>query len=215
VKTRSESRVFPALAVVALVALIALLPAYYRVMPEWFLFAAGAAFVAPMLLGGFASTNPLWAAVERNAVVIVAVAVTVIEVIVVARLVSDIVGGHQEISPIALLSTAVAIWATNVIVFALIYWQLDRGGPRGRSTGWSGRADLTFSHGEPSDGMPADWQPLFADYLFLAFTTSTAFSPTDTLPLTRRAKMLMMAQSAISLVTIVIVAARAINVLGT
>jgi hypothetical protein len=215
VKTPAESRAFPAFAVAALVALLALLPAYYRVMPEWFVFVAGAALIVPMLGAGFASKSLLWTAVERNAVFIISVTVTFIEIAIVARLVRDIVGGHREITPIALLSTAVGIWATNVIVFALAYWQLDRGGPRGASIGWSGPADFAFSHGDPADGVPADWRPLFADYLFLAFTTSTAFSPTDTLPLTRRAKMLMLAQSSISLVTIVIVAARAINVLGT
>jgi hypothetical protein len=202
------------LAVAALVALLALLPAYFRIMPQWFVFVAGAALIVPMVAAGFASTG-LWTAVERYAVFIVSAAVTLIESAIVARLVRDIVGGHREIAPIALLSTAVGIWLTNVIVFALAYWQLDRGGPSGSIAGWSGRADFAFSHGDPADGMPADWRPSFADYLFLAFTTSTAFSPTDTLPLTRRGKMLMLAQSSISLVTIFIVAARAINVLGT
>ena len=107
------------------------------------------------------------------------------------------------------LVTSIALWLANVLYFALSYWQLDRGGPDGRAAGRKELADFSFA----AEERDASFQPAFADYLFDAFTTSTAFSPTDTLPLTRRAKMLMMVQSAISLVTLVVVAARAINIL--
>lgn len=168
-----------------------------------------------MVLAGAHSSQQRWARLERNAIGILALGVTTIEVLVVGRLVIDILGGHSPMSPIVLLSTAVGIWTTNIIVFAFAYWQIDRGGPFGRCTGWRGVADVSFYRGGPEDGMPADWQPTFPDYLSLAYNTSTAFSPTDSLPLTVRAKMLMMAQSFIALVTVVMVIARAINVLGT
>ena len=122
---------------------------------------------------------------------------------------------HSGVSGLTLLTSAIAIWSTNILVFAVAYWQLDRGGPYGRATGWTGRADFSFTRGDPSDGVPEDWQPVFADYLALGFNTSAAFSPTDVLPLTPRGKMLMMIQSAISLVTVVAVGSRAINILGS
>ena len=210
-----QSRVFPVLVVVATVTLLAILPGRYRLLPEWFLYVAGAAFVIPMLGAAFTSPKSVWATLEPIVIGIFAVIATANEVILLSRLASDIVSNDKSVEPVALLATAVGIWATNLTVFSLVYWQLDRGGTRGRSSGWNGWADFSFARGDPSEGFPANWQPVYADYLALAFNTSTAFSPTDTLPLTPRAKMLLMTQSLISLVTIVMVAARAINVLGT
>lgn len=203
------------LIVVATVTLLGVLPGRYRLLPEWFLYVGGAGFIIPMLGAAFASPTSAWSKIERIAVGIFAAIVTVNEVILLSRLAIDIVSNTRSVNAVALLATAVGIWATNLTVFSLVYWQLDRGGTRGRSTGWTGWADFSFARGDASEGFPANWQPVYADYLALAFNTSTAFSPTDTLPLTPRAKMLLMAQSLISLVTIVMVAARAINVLGT
>ncbi|HYL26814.1 MAG TPA: hypothetical protein VEW74_03205, partial [Candidatus Nitrosotalea sp.] len=93
------------------------------------------------------------------------------------------------------------------------YWQLDRGGPTGRAAGWNGPADFHFPRGEPSERVADDWQPSFVDYLYLAFTTSTAFSPSEIYPLSSRAKILHIVQSLISLLTVVALAARAINIL--
>ena len=210
-----KSRLFPVLVVVATVALLAVLPGRYRLLPEWFLFVGGAAFLVPMLVAGFASPTSIWATFERAVIGIFAVIVTANEIVLLSRLAVDIVGNERSVGAVALLMTAVGIWVTNLTVFSLVYWQLDRGGTRGRSTGWTGWSDFSFARGDASEGFPTNWQPVYADYLALSFNTSTAFSPTDTLPLTPRAKMLLMTQSLISLVTVVMVAARAINVLGT
>jgi uncharacterized membrane protein len=116
-------------------------------------------------------------------------------------------GGHQ------LILSAVVIWLTNVAVFALWYWQLDRGGPDRRARGDEERPDFLFVQmSEPS--LAPGWMPSFLDYLYTSFTNATAFSPTDTMPLTVRTKMLMAAQSMISLITIGLVAARAVNILA-
>jgi len=120
---------------------------------------------------------------------------------------------HTE-SPQALLRSAVALWFTNVLVFALWYWKLDAGGPlvRDRSRG---RLDSSFLFPQmmnQSDPDPS-WSPNFIDYLFLAFNTSTAFSPTDTAVLSRWAKVGMMLQSLISLTIVALLAARAVNIL--
>ena len=119
-----------------------------------------------------------------------------------------------EVTGIQLLSSSVAAWATNVLLFSLVYWRLDRGGPEARANA-NTLPDWLFPQQGVPEYVPSDWHATFVDYLFLAFATATAFSPTDALPLTSRAKMLMMFESIISLVTIVAVAARAINILGT
>lgn len=125
---------------------------------------------------------------------------------------------HKE-SPGQLLRSAGVLWVTNVIVFALWYWRLDAGGPNmreripGHDTGAFLFPQMTLDADQAKSVGVQDWEPNFWDYLFLAFNTSTALSPTDTAVLDRWAKLLMMAQSAVSLVIIALLAARAINTL--
>jgi hypothetical protein len=121
----------------------------------------------------------------------------------------------KEIDGLRLFTSSISVWVSNVLMFSLLYWQLDRGGPEARMNNTGIRPDWQFPQvGDPEEA-PPDWRPTFVDYLFLAFTTSTAFSPTDALPMTARAKLLMMLESSISLMTIIVVAARAINILGS
>jgi hypothetical protein len=115
--------------------------------------------------------------------------------------------------PGALLRSGGAIWLTNVIVFALWYWDMDRGGPAERACGTHKHTDFLFSQMTAPELVAKDWEPTFIDYFYLSFTNATAFSPTDTLPLSRWAKMVMMFQSAISLLTVALVVARAVNVI--
>jgi uncharacterized membrane protein len=120
---------------------------------------------------------------------------------------------HRE-APKVLLRSAAALWITNVLVFALWYWKLDAGGPTERE-GRRARLESSFLFPQlllPDGGDPS-WTPHFVDYLFLAFNTSTAFSPTDTAVLSRWAKMGMMLQSLISLTIVALLAARAVNIL--
>ena len=112
---------------------------------------------------------------------------------------------------IPLLVTGATLWVWNVTIFALWYWLLDRGGPEQRLRGVPARADFQFQR--PSDAPPAGVALHFVDYVFLAFNTSIAFSPTDAPPMTTRAKLLMMTQALLSLVTLVVVVARAVNLL--
>lgn len=117
---------------------------------------------------------------------------------------------HKE-APRDLLRSAVAVWISNILVFASWYWRLDAGGPNQR--------DQREAHTEGAFLFPQmtlgeqDWSPGFMDYLFLAFNTSTAFSPTDVPVLSRWAKGMMMVQSLISLITVALLAARAVNIL--
>ncbi len=110
-----------------------------------------------------------------------------------------------------LLRDAALIWFTNVVVFALWYWELDGGGPAQRRRHAHTSEDFLFPQMGGGSGETSDWSPTFLDYLFLAFNTSTAFSPTDTAVLSHRAKVLMMAQSLVSLLVIAVLVARAIN----
>src|SRR5208282_1285884 len=120
---------------------------------------------------------------------------------------------HLE-TPKALLRSASALWITNILVFALWYWKLDAGGPQSRDHP-HGLTDSSFLFPQMLSREEEDlsWKPNFVDYLFLAFNTSTAFSPTDTAVLSRWAKFGMMVQSLISLMIVVLLAARAVNIL--
>jgi hypothetical protein len=120
---------------------------------------------------------------------------------------------HRE-PPKTLLRSAGALWVTNILVFALWYWKLDAGGPLARDRR-RGRLESSFLFPQmlTQDGLNSSWSPHFMDYLFLAFNTSTAFSPTDTAVLSRWAKLGMMLQALISLTIIALLAARAVNIL--
>ena len=122
--------------------------------------------------------------------------------------------GHRE-PPKTLLRSATALWITNVLVFALWYWKLDAGGPLLREGATKDRRDSSFLFPQmlTEVGRTSGWRPHFMDYLFLAFNTSTAFSPTDTAVLSRWAKVGMMLQALISLTIIAFLAARAVNIL--
>jgi uncharacterized membrane protein len=101
-----------------------------------------------------------------------------------------------------------------VIVFALWYWELDRGGPAARAAARKVHPDFLFPQMTTPELVDPDWEPEFVDYLFLAFTNATAFSPTDTMPMSRWAKLAMMAQASVSVVVVALVIARAVNILG-
>ena len=113
-----------------------------------------------------------------------------------------------------LIFAAVGIWFTQVIVFGLWYWELDRGGPVARTTVEHGPPDWLFPQMENPGVARGPWSPWLLDYLYLSLTNSTAFSPTDAMPLSVRAKAVMGAQSIVSVATIVVVGARAVNILS-
>src|SRR5437773_1304552 len=125
----------------------------------------------------------------------------------------QIVSSRDALTPDTLLGRGATAWFTTVIIFSLWYWELDRGGPAERAV----RSPVLPSFAFPEDSMPElsppGWMPSYPDYLYLAFTNATAFSPTDTVPLRTWAKMTMMVQSAVALAIAVLVVARAINLL--
>jgi uncharacterized membrane protein len=122
---------------------------------------------------------------------------------------ADALGGGQ------LLLTAAAIWAANVIVFGMCYWDIDDGGPFERARHERTTPDFQFPQDENRQLARKGWRPRVWDYIFVSLTSATAFSPTDSMPLTLRAKLLVGVESIVSLVLVVLVTARAVNVLGS
>ena len=129
-------------------------------------------------------------------------------------LIIGLVNGSQGGRAGPLLASGGAIYLTNVLVFALWYWELDRGGPASRALALRTTPDFLFPQMVTPHIADPEWEPRFTDYLYVSFTNATAFSPTDTMPLTRWAKMTMLLQSSIALVTIALVIARVVNILG-
>jgi hypothetical protein len=112
-----------------------------------------------------------------------------------------------------LILSGVLIWLTNFLIFGLWYWEIDRGGPGRRAAGHDGPPDFLFPQMNDDRVEPANWRPMFIDYLYVALTNAAAFSPTDTMPLSPAAKSIMGAQSLVSIVTIGLIVSRAVNIL--
>ena len=138
--------------------------------------------------------------------------VTVAVVASVFLLVSSSLGGRT--SAPTLLQDAALLWVINVVTFAVWYWEIDGGGPAQRNREEHHSEDFLFPQMNHVGKSARDWSPGFLDYLFLAFNTSTAFSPTDTAFLSRRAKVLMMVQALASLLILAVLVSRAVNTLA-
>ena len=213
-----ESRLFPAAAVVTAAALYATLPGRYVLgngsvwlgVVRWIVPAFAVALLPPLILT--APKRRLVLSVRRRTAAIGLIAIiSAASGASIVLLVHLIVSGHS-FNARELVRAAIHIWITSVLIFALWYWQLDSGGPMERRR-VDCPPDLLFPQRATPEFAVPNWQPQFLDYLYLSFTNSTAFSPTDTMPLSRWAKMLMLVQSAASLLLLVMVAARAVNIL--
>ncbi len=210
--TRGEPRWISALAIVVVAALQLLLPHRLSLHPDYLVPAAEL-----VLLGVLFGMNP--GRLERRDPYLRSLSLLLTGIVFAANagsgaaLVVDLLKGHASDSPGILLGSGAAIYAINVVVFALWYWELDRGGPVARGQGLRAYPDFLFPQMQAGDLVNRDWEPMFPDYLYVSYTNVTAFSPTDTLPLSRWAKLLMMAQSTLALLLVVLVIARAVNVL--
>ncbi|QIS08676.1 hypothetical protein [Nocardia arthritidis] len=207
-KTAGESRIVATLAVVCMVAL----PREFRMDPWWPL-----PTLELLLLIVLFAANPVRINHESNLLRALGLVLTgllgLANVWSAALLVDGLLTGVLSNQPAKLLGSGGSIWITNVLVFALLYWEFDRGGPAARAHARKLLPDFLFAQMQNPDLTRPDWEPEFTDYLYLAFTNATAFSPTDVMPMSRWAKLSMMLQSATSLVLAALVIARAINVL--
>lgn len=203
------------LAIFVALALYVTLPNHLYYGPIWLLPAAEAAlFVALLITRQMNETGYRW---ERGAALGLIAAMNAANVGSLLLLLHGLVGsslvhGHKIVAQNLMVWSA-QIWVTNVIVFALWYWELDRGGPIARCHTRHRAPDLLFPQMANPDAAPPGWTPSFLDYVYTSFTNAAAFSPTDTMPLTEWAKTLFMLQSAASLVTVALVVARIANIL--
>ena len=184
------------------------LPEPLSVGPSWLLLAIIILLMIPMVVSNRRGDHKVTRALTF-------IANGIITIAMIASLIHLIQGIPQHLeTPKSLLRSAGALWIANILVFALWYWKLDGGGPTGRERA---RGMLNSSFLFPQmlnrEGRDSSWTPHFVDYLFLAFNTSTAFSPTDTAVLSRWAKLGTMVQSLISLMIVALLAARAVNIL--
>ena len=210
--TSGEHRWPVTLAMATAIALQFALPTRLVFGPRWFLPALQAAVVLGLVI-----SSPV--RIERISVPIRVASLTLVAIVSFGnafsafRLVRGLISGTEGESAGSLLLTGAAIWLTNVLVFAFWYWDLDGGGPAQRAIGAGGYPAFLFAQMQSPEVAPDDWKPTFVDYLYLSFTNATAFSPTDVLPLARWAKLTMMLQSLVSLSTVALVIARAVNIL--
>ncbi|MEO6834895.1 MAG: hypothetical protein ABI231_03195 [Candidatus Tumulicola sp.] len=208
----TESRWPPAVCVLVVLVLAGLTPNRYHAFPTWVPFGAAALFAVALAIGAAFGSDARWRRLERGAMIVVAIIALAANCVNLFVVVRALVFTPDRVHAVELLATSVMIWVSNVVIFAILYWDLDRGGPGARARSEQTYPDFAFPQASDPNLSPPGWQPGFVDYLFLGFTGATAFSPTDALPLTPRAKVLMMAQGLISLVALVVVAARAINI---
>lgn len=195
------------IAILAMGVLYLLLSDRYRFGPPWLLLAVGGA--AAVAIAGLRRFGMHLA--TRKVAIALTTLLTLSITASAAFLVTRLPGGREPAPH--LLREAALIWILNILLFALWYWEIDGGGPHMRRPGHHASSDFVFPQMALDDDASGAWSPNFLDYLFLAFNTSTAFSPTDTLVLSRVAKVLMMYQAAVSLVIISVLVARGINTL--
>jgi hypothetical protein len=203
-----------AVAIIVVAGLHVALPARYRVQPAWLFPAVLLALLAVLIIGdpGRIDRQKTWLRIVTSAVIAV---ITLANLLAAGRLVVEILTNNKLFAnhPGGLLAAGAVIWATNVIAFALWYWDLDRGGAAARAHHPYDNPAFVFPEMQHSDYVPATWVPRFVDYLSLAFWTATAISPTDISAIKPWAKLLMMMEAAGSIVLAALVIARAINVL--
>ena len=210
--TEGEARWQATVAVVVAIALQFPLPGKLTLVhPVWLLPALEGLLLVALVTANPRRLNRESRAIRMLSLILVAV-LSLANAFSVARLAVGLVHGTEGENAGPLLITGGAIWLTNVIVFALWYWEFDRGGPVARANATRSYPDFQFVQMTSPQLAPPSWEPAFGDYAYLSFTNAAAFSPTDVLPLTRWAKTAMTVQSAVSIVTVALVVARAVNI---
>lgn len=210
--TDAESRIPAGIAILVAIALQLALPDRYGLRPRWLL-----PSLEIVLLIALTILNPVRLSrrttFSRYLALLIVAAITLDNVLSAVLLDHDILVGKATTDPTVLLASGAAIYLTNIIAFGLWYWEIDRGGPFARSAGSDPHPDFLFPQMASPELADADWEPRFLDYLYVSLTNVLAFSPTDTMPLSRGIKALMSVQSLVALSTIGLVFARAVNLL--
>ncbi|MFD5820591.1 hypothetical protein [Streptomyces sp. NPDC127038] len=220
---RGEARLPAAVATLIAIALYVALPQQLLVAPRYVLSVLELLLLVPLI-----AINPKRLTRQTKTFRVLSLALVLLiaggNLTALGILVHELVHAEVKDGP-SLLVAALQVWLTNIIVFGLAYWELDRGGPVARTQSSRSElplADFRFSQDENDDAVEevadgaskaCDWVPTLVDYLYISVTNSTAFSPTDTMPLSTRAKILMSIESVAALVTSLLVIARAVSIL--
>lgn len=210
-----ELRWTVALTILVVLGLLTVLPDRVRFVPIWAPYIPGLTVLAAMAMVPLTGGKTRWLRLERIILLIFCVLMGIATLISLTYLIYEMINRSAVLDGLQLLTSSIAVWVVNVLIFSLLYWQIDLGGPEARIHRRHSQPDWLFPQSDLPEGVMPNWRPTFIDYLFLSYNTATAFSPADALPITARAKLLMMLQSVISLVTILVVVSRAINIIGS
>jgi hypothetical protein len=210
---RGESRWAAAIAVLAASGLQMTLPPWLSLGPHWLLPALEIALLGALIASSPGRLERRSAALRAGGLALAGL-LSLTNAALAVLLVNDLARGAGTGSAATLLLAGGSLWAANVLIFALWYWELDRGGPADRCHAVRMYPDFLFPQLQQPGLAPPGWKPSFTDYLYLSFTNALSFASSDVAPLTRWAKLMMMLQSAVSVAAIALVIARAVNILG-
>jgi hypothetical protein len=211
--TLGEPRLPAALTVAAAIALQLVLPTKLGIHPKYLIPALEITLLLALVLANPRRVNSRSRLLRAGGLALIAL-VILANAVSAELLISDLLHARGPVkSPQSLLGSAGAIYLTNIIAFGLLYWEFDRGGPVARAYADVEFPDFLFPQMANKNVAPAHWEPRIVDYLYLSLTNAAAFSPTDTMPLTRKAKAFMSVQSAVALITIGLAIARVANIL--
>jgi hypothetical protein len=211
---RLEARWPILMAVLSIVVLTLLRPAEMRLLPRWVLPTVEIVLLATIIARHPARVGPRAALLRAIAICVVGIILADVLTATVRLIDVLIQGGKATNSAGPLLTAGAIVWGSNVLAFSLLYWLVDGGGAAARAHHMPAALDLAFPQQLSPETAPPGWRPQFIDYLYLGLTASTAFSPTDVMPLRPWAKVAMGAQSLVSLSVLGLVIARAVNVLS-
>jgi hypothetical protein len=182
---------WPIVATISIVFALTLLPGRVRAFPPWIVLVIIAVLVAPMAGTRLSSPKQRWLQIESIGTIVFVSLAAVGMLFDLKDLFVKMVTPPSGITGIQLLNSSISLWGTNVLVFSVAYWRIDRGGNVPRAKGMPGPPDWLFPREEVDDKSLPPWRPTFVDYLFLAFCTAAAFTPAEAMPMTTRAKLLM------------------------
>ena len=193
---------------------LSLLPGRVRVFPPWAVVLIISMVITPMFGVRWSNAKDRWLRIESiviAAFLLVSCGGMILDLKdVFVKMVTPPTG----LTGLQLLNSSISLWATNVLTFSLLYWRVDRGGTLARAERAQRPPDWIFPREQTDHELLPPWSPTFVDYLYLAYCTATAFTPAEAMPMTSRAKLLMMAEGIIALVTLLAIASRAIGLLS-
>ena len=206
---------WPIVVTISIVFALTLLPGRVRIFPPWVVVVIVLVLLFPMAGLELSRAKDRWLRIERAvfaAFILFGLAALLLDL---KDLFVKMITPPTGITGMQLLNSSISLWTTNVLLFSVAYWLIDRGGSVARAERLPGAPDFLFPREETDHELLPAWRPTFVDYLYLGFCTAAAFTPAEAMPMTSRAKLLMMAEGLIALITVLAIASRAIGLLGS